>query len=125
MKQSIVFFTALFGLLGFAILPVQAALISTPDVIESQQLQLDHTALLALLQREEMQEQLFELGVIAEQVEQRVSKMTDIEVAQLNKQIEDLPAGGVVGAVIVVFIVFVITDAIGATDIFPFIRPVN
>jgi hypothetical protein len=52
--------------------------------------------------------------------------MTDEEIAQLNQQIDELPAGGdVLGILLVIFIVFVITDVIGATDIFPFIHPVN
>ena len=39
---------------------------------------------------------------------------------------DELPAGGdVLGVILVVFIVFVITDVIGATDIFPFIKPVK
>jgi hypothetical protein len=52
--------------------------------------------------------------------------MTQDEVAQLNQQINQLPAGGDgLGIVILVFLVFVITDVIGATDIFPFIHPVR
>jgi hypothetical protein len=52
--------------------------------------------------------------------------MTDEEMAQLNQQIDELPAGGdVLGILLVIFLVFVITDVIGATDIFPFIHPVN
>jgi hypothetical protein len=52
--------------------------------------------------------------------------MTQAEVAQLNQQIDQLPAGsGVLGIVVLIFIVFVITDVIGATDIFPFIHPVR
>jgi len=36
-----------------------------------------------------------------------------------------MPAGeGVGGVLLVVFIVFVITDVLGATDIFSFIRPI-
>ena len=66
------------------------------------------------------------MGVDADQVKQRVAQMTDQEVATLNQRVGDLPAGGdVLGVVLLVFIVFVITDAIGATDIFPFVHPVR
>jgi hypothetical protein len=52
--------------------------------------------------------------------------MTGDEIAQLNQQINELPAGGdILGILVLVFIIFVITDVIGATDIFPFIHPVN
>jgi hypothetical protein len=66
------------------------------------------------------------MGVKAEDIESRVKLMTHEEIAQLNQQIDELPAGGdLLGVILIVFIVFVITDVIGATDIFPFIKPVN
>ena len=54
-------------------------------------------------------------------------EMTDAEIAQINQRLSSLPAGSssVVGAILIVFIVFVITDVLGATDIFPFIRPIR
>lgn len=59
-------------------------------------------------------------------VEQRVAAMTNAEVAQLTTELDELPAGrGLLGAAVLIFVVFVITDAIGATDIFTFVRPVN
>ncbi len=44
-----------------------------------------------------------------------------------NEGIGQLQAGGdsVLGVILLIFIVFVITDAIGATDIFPFVHPVR
>ena len=52
--------------------------------------------------------------------------MTHQEIAQLNRQLADLPAGGdVLGIIVLIFIVFIITDVIGATDIFPFVHPVK
>jgi hypothetical protein len=52
--------------------------------------------------------------------------LSDSELARINQGIEHLNAGGdVLGILLVIFIVFVITDVIGATDIFPFIHPVN
>jgi hypothetical protein len=55
-----------------------------------------------------------------------VAALTDAEVARLNQRIAELPAGGdVLGVILLIFIIFVITDAIGATDIFPFVDPVR
>ena len=52
--------------------------------------------------------------------------MTDTEIMQLNERLKDMPAGeGAAGIILVVFIVFVITDMLGATDIFSFIRPIT
>ena len=83
-------------------------------------------ALLGALQRSDLKQQLADMGVDTAVLESRINMMTDDEVARLNQQIDELPAGGdVLGVILVIFIVFVITDVIGATDIFPFIKPVN
>jgi long-subunit fatty acid transport protein len=82
--------------------------------------------LLQTINRADVREQLTALGVNPEDVAQRIKLMTTDEIVQLNQQIDELPAGGdVLGILLVIFIVFVITDIIGATDIFPFIHPVN
>lgn len=104
----------------------QAAMITNEIVIEQAQQQSARDRLARTVQREDVRKQLLAMGVSPETVESRISLLTSKEVAQLNQQIDDLPAGGdVLGVLLVIFIVFVITDIIGATDIFPFIKPVN
>ena len=126
MKQKLLAVIALISFLGSVTLPAQAAMISTPEVIQLQQSAYDREQLASLVDREEVQEKLLAMGVAPDSVQERISSMTDVEVAQLNQQINDLPAGsGVLGAVVLIFVVFVITDAIGATDIFPFVHPVR
>ena len=118
---SITLSLALFMLpLGVA----QSAMINNAQLIGSHAN--DRTALLQKLDREEVRNYLSGMGVDADQVKQRVAQMTDQEVATLNQRVGDLPAGGdVLGVVLLVFIVFVITDAIGATDVFPFVHPIR
>ncbi len=125
MKQKWMTWFALWAFIGFVTLPVQAAMVTTPDVLQSQQSEYDRQQLVELLDREDVQKQLLDYGVAPEQVKERVNNMTDAEVAQLNDQIADMPAGGILGAILLIFVVFVITDVIGATDIFSFIHPVN
>ena len=125
MKQKVFAWIALLGFFGSITLPVQAAMISTPDVIQSQQSAYDREQLSSMLERDDVQQQLLSMGVAPETVQERVNSMTDFEIAQLNEQINDMPAGGILGAIVLIFVVFVITDAIGATDIFPFVRPVR
>ena len=125
MKQKVFAWIALLGFFGSITLPVQAAMISTPDVIQSQQSAYDREQLSSMLERDDVQQQLLSMGVAPETVQERVNSMTDFEIAQLNEQIYDMPAGGILGAIVLIFVVFVITDAIGATDIFPFVRPVR
>ncbi|MAK66010.1 MULTISPECIES: DUF6627 family protein [unclassified Methylophaga] len=125
MKQKIFAWIALLGFFGSVTLPVQAAMITTPDVIQSQQSEYDREQLFSMLDRDDVQEKLLSMGVAPEVVQDRINSMTDFEIAQLNQQINDMPAGGILGAIVLIFVVFVITDAIGATDIFPFVRPVR
>ena len=125
MKQKIFAWIALLGFFGSVTLPVQAAMFTTPDVIQSQQSEYDREQLFSMLDRDDVQEKLLSMGVAPEVVQDRINSMTDFEIAQLNQQINDMPAGGILGAIVLIFVVFVITDAIGATDIFPFVRPVR
>ena len=57
----------------------------------------------------------------------RAANMTDAEVMQIAGQLEQLPAGQdalgtVLGVVIVIFLVLLVTDILGLTNVFPFVR---
>jgi len=105
---------------------VQAALVGNELVINQAQHHTEKTRLLQTINRLDVKAQLLSMGVNANDIETRINLMTHEEIAQLNQQIDELPAGGdLLGIILIIFIVFVITDVIGATDIFPFIKPVN
>lgn len=114
------------ALLSMSLTSAQAALVTNELVIAQAQ---QHSAKVQLLQtvnRDDVREQLLAMGVNQEDITSRIDLMTHEEIAQLNQQIDELPAGGdLLGVILVIFIVFIITDVIGATDIFPFIKPVN
>jgi len=104
----------------------QAAIISNDQIIHKTDQVNDKAALLQTFKRAEVQAQLSSMGVSSADLENRVDQMTQGELTQLNQQMAELPAGASAGGIILtVFLVFVITDVIGATDIFPFIHPVN
>ena len=106
--------------------PAQAAMIGNAQIVNEVQAELNRGEILRMLDREAAQQQLKALGVSPDMVKERVAQMTDAEVAQLNQHLADLPAGGDIwGVLLLLLIVFIITDVIGATDIFPFIKPVN
>lgn len=106
--------------------PAQAAMIGNGQIINEVQSELNRSEILQILDRDEARQQLLTMGVSPETVKQRVAHMTDAEVAQLNQHLADLPAGGDIwGVLLILFIVFVITDMLGATNIFPFIKPIN
>lgn len=109
------------------VMGAQAALLGTDTLITSARSQQSITELQQLLGREDAQQQLLALGVNPDQVRERVASLSDSELARINRGIDSLNAGGdsVLGILLVIFIVFVITDALGATNIFPFIHPIN
>ena len=63
--------------------------------------------------------QMLELGVNPEQVDERINALTDAELARLSTGIQDLPAGsGVIEVLGVVFLVFLILELVGVTNVF-------
>lgn len=118
------------ALISASIGNVQAAIVSNDQLIHKMDHANDKATLLQTIKRADVQAQLFSMGVSSADVETRVNQMTQEEIAQLNQNMAELPAGAdagasVLGIVLLIFIIFVITDVIGATDIFPFIHPVN
>jgi hypothetical protein len=99
----------------------QAAMIATPT---------DRSQLLGVLERVEVQNQLQAHGVSIEQAKARIAALTDAEAAQLAAQIDSLPAGGdplgaLISAVLIVFLVLLLTDILGFTKVFPFTKPIK
>ncbi len=80
-----------------------------------------------LLERADVQEQLKALGVDPAQAKARVAALSDDEAAALAARIDSLPAGGadIIGALLLVFIVLLITDILGLTKVFPFTKPIR
>lgn len=103
--------------------PAQAGLVATDAVVRAGH----HERIVGLLERADVQAQLQAYGVNPGEVKARVASLTDGEVVQLASQIDDLPAGGnaLIGAIVLIFLVLLITDILGFTKIFPFTRPVR
>jgi len=60
-----------------------------------------------------------QLGVSEDEVNARIGALTDAELAQVNAQLDQLPAGGSLLAVIgIVFVVLIILELVGAINIF-------
>ena len=117
---------ALMVLAGLYSTGVNAAMVSTDAVVASEQQTYQRQELLSALQSEQLQQQLLDLGVDPDQVRDRVQSMTPAEIAELNQQIQDQPAGSsVLGALVLIFVVFIITDALCATDLFNFVKCIN
>ena len=104
-------------------LPSQAAMLATDAALAAAQ----RDQVSRVLERADVQARLAALGVDAEVVKARVAALTDEEAARLAAKIDSLPAGadGLIGAIVLIFIVLLITDILGLTKIFPFTRPIR
>ena len=107
-------------------LPAQAAMIGNEQIVNQSLSVQTRDSLRQLFEQDTARQQLLAWGVSPDRINTRINSLTDAELARINQQVGDLNAGGnVLGILLVIFIVFIITDVIGATDIFPFIHPVN
>lgn len=107
--------------------PAEAGLVSTEEVLNGGRSDSDRDRLNAFLERQEVQDRLEAWGMDKESAKARVNALTDEEVAQIVKRLDQLPAGGdavgtLVFATLLVFFVLLFTDIIGVTDVFPFVK---
>ncbi|MCY1417454.1 hypothetical protein D9M71_329890 [compost metagenome] len=113
-----------FSQLGMVVqVPVaQASMVGTAEVLQTQAQHYDRQQLLQMLDDEGVQNKLKELGVERSVVEKRISSLTNEELAQFNQQLDQAPAGGIIGVILLILLIFVITDLLCITHIFTFVR---
>jgi len=85
--------------------------------LEARQSKVD--ALQQAMLRDDVREALVALGVSPEAAQERIATLTDEELLALEQQIDTLPAGGSLLAVIgIVFVILLILDLTGVTNVF-------
>ncbi len=100
-----------------------AGMVGTGEMIGQQQVQLDRQELISMLDRQDVQAKLADLGVSQDQVQERIQNLTPAELADFERQLAEAPAGqDVVGIIVLFLLVFIITDMLCATNIFPFVN---
>jgi len=104
--------------------PAHAAMVNTDEILKQN---LDRERINMLLDRSEVRKQLEAWGVKSEEAKAWIDSLTDQEIAEIVARIDQMPAGGsalgtLVGAALLVFFVLLITDILGYTDIFPFVK---
>ena len=107
-------------------LAAQAGMLPTDSVVASPAKE----RVTSFLNRSDVRAQLQSMGVNPADAKARVATLTDDEAAQLAAKIDNLPAGGdaagaLIGALLIVFIVLLITDILGVTHVFPFTKPIK
>lgn len=103
-----------------------AVMVETATLVSAQEVDASRARLAALLAREDVGAALQSHGVSAQEVLVRVNSLTDQEVMKLAQNIDALPAGadfgGLIGALVFIFLVLLFTDLLGLTDVYPFVR---
>jgi hypothetical protein len=104
-----------------------ASMIGTEQSLKEDKYPLKREVLKNMLERKEIQEKLILYGVNSDNARVAVDSLTDDEILELAQKMDELPSGGngvgaLVGAALIVFLVLLITDILGYTDIFPFVK---
>ncbi|MGB5329681.1 MAG: PA2779 family protein [Gammaproteobacteria bacterium] len=96
-----------------------AGLVGTDEIVSADTRNRQITEIRNVLARDEVRTQMLDLGVNPAHVEERLNALTDAELSQLSTGIKELPAGGDAVAVIgIVFIVLLILELLGVTNVF-------
>jgi Family of unknown function (DUF6627) len=104
-----------------------AALIPTEVASDSAKVALARENIKNFMARQDSQNLLIAKGISPEEAKARIDSLTDAEVLMVSQHIESMPAGGnavgvIVGAILLVFIILLITDLLGLTNVFPFVK---
>jgi hypothetical protein len=96
-----------------------AGMISVEDALAIEARQSRISAVQALMAREDVQNAFIEMGVSTDEAAERVASLSDQELALLEQQLNELPAGGSALALIgAVFLVLLILEWVGVINIF-------
>jgi hypothetical protein len=110
--------------------PIQsanAALIGTETVLDSARGQQARMYLKQLLAREAIQKALVARGIDEGEVRARIDSLSDAEAIKAADRFEQMPAGSgffetLLIVAFLVFLILLITDIAGYTNIFPFVK---
>ena len=106
---------------------VLAKMILTETVMESDRADEARVYVNRVLAREDLKAALMSQGIDMKEAKARINSLSDTEILLLADKIEQLPAGGdpvstIIGAVVFIFLVLLITDILGLTDVFTFVK---
>jgi len=107
--------------------PLLAAMVPTEATIYQFKAQDARDHLKTFISRDNIKNALISQGIDPDEAKARVDSLSDSEVIEVADKIEQLPAGGgvfgaIIGAALIVFLVLLLTDILGYTDVFPFVR---
>lgn len=122
MKRTLTFFVytflAVFITCSSMLPAAQAKIISTDSYLAGQSYSAEREQVQAFVTQESVRAQFIELGVDPADVEARIAHLTPEELLQVQQHIADLPAGGMLAIIGAVFLVLLILELVGVTNIF-------
>jgi hypothetical protein len=121
------FMTTIMLLIATPYQTLLAAMVPTEATIYQIKAQDARDHLKTLISKNDIKKSLISQGIDPMEAKARVDSLSDSEVIEVADKIEQLPAGGgafgaVIAASVIVFLVLLITDILGYTDVFPFVK---
>lgn len=105
--------------LSMVVQPAAAAVINTQDALSAETRAATEDNVRSALARDDVRQAMERLGVDPLDAQARVASLSDAELVRMQGELDRLPAGGDAIAVIgVVFLVLLILELVGVTNIF-------
>ena len=95
-----------------------ASMIDTQSLIQAQSLDESRIRINQLVSQENVTNRMLELGVDPADIQARIAALTDDEVRQLEQHLDQIPAGGILATIGLVFVILLILELTGVIDIF-------
>jgi hypothetical protein len=97
-----------------------AGIIGTQSVIEMERAEADRARVESFIRQEDVRDKMISLGVDPAEVGERLAALTDEELRMLNRNIDNLPAGGssLLAIIGITFVVLLLLEVTGVIDIF-------
>ena len=107
--------------------PAHARMVNTAEILKQNQHNFACERINMFLDRSEVQKHLVAWGINPDEAKARIDCLSDQEIEEILSRIDHLPAGGgalgtIVGAALIIFIVLLLTDILGLTDVFTFVK---
>ena len=126
-KYVCCFVTMTMVLMSLPVQTVQAAMVRTETVLTLSTAKNVRENLNQFLKREDVKAIMMAQGISSIEAKARVDSLSDAEIMKIADKMDQLPAGGstfgvIIGAAVIIFIVLLITDILGFTDVFTFVK---
>ena len=104
-----------------------AAMIGTEAIVDSERAHNAREYLKTFLAREDVKSALVSQGIDPQEAQSRIDSLTEEEARLVADQLDQMPAGAgffstLLIVVFLVFVILLVTDITGYTDIFPFVK---